>query len=335
MNKDFLRCYMDDSIFKTKKLSPFMKYYRILGFCYYDNNGQPRLIYKVYCFGIFVLFWILYWGFFSVYTSEEYFTLKSATQRLPLILKQTLRFIHIFIASVWVLKNNPFIKDFYTCISCIQDGIKSNERRSHSDLLSCRALSILHFCLITVTSCSFIIKIGNTALEKNCIFILLMLTFIIYVKEEWVILTMLTTKNTLIQLNQYFRKCPITAKNIQKFRKIHTQLVALNLQLNDHFCLMITTWIISSALIIWASGFQIIRLLMSGDNSSKYLLVSYALDALHHLTKMVTVCHYCEAVKEEVISSCYIDSCGELFKYLYFFSKTTLKQEYINWKTTN
>lgn len=277
-----------------------MKYHRVLGFCYYDNKGQPKLIYKIYCFGIFVLFWILYPSLFSIYTTGEYITLKSALPRLPLVLKQTFRTIHIFFTSFWVLKKNPLIKDFHTCISCIQDSMKLTEQGSHSDIFYCRALSLMHFCLLTITACSFVIELGNSATEKIIILMLTTLTFSVYVKEQWLTLTMLTTRNVLIRVNQVFRKFQLTAEDIKNLRRIHTQLTVLNLQVNDNFRLMVTTWMMSSTLIIWASGFQIIRLLMSVDNPSKYLLVTYSSDALHHLTNVMILCHSCEALRKEV-----------------------------------
>lgn len=306
MDDGFVRRYIDSSMFKTKKLSPIMKYYRYVGFCYYDNKGQPKLVYKVYCFVMFVLFWILFPSLLSSYSKREYFTWKSTLQRLPFILKQTLRMMHIFFVSVWVLKKNHFIKEFYTCISCIKERIKLTEQEPHSDVFYCRFLSFLHFCFLSIVGCSFIIEMGNNATEKFSLFALIILTFPLYVKEQCLTLTVLTIRNTLISVNQVFRKFQLAAEDIKHLRRIHTQLTALNIQVNDHFRLMITTWIISSTLIIWASGFQIIRSLISVDDPTKYLIVAYSSDALHHLINIMTLCHYCEALKEEVSSDCYL-----------------------------
>lgn len=302
MNDKFVRRYFDISMFERKKLPPLMKYYRILGFCYYDNNGQPKLIYQAYCFGIFILHLAIIALVLFTYNAETYSALKMVVQRLPMVLKLLLRVTHVIVATTWVLRNNSLIKDFYTCISCIQDGIKSSRPGQHSDLFYFCVFSLLNFCLIFMTSCCLIIEMENSTIEKSLAFLAFTLTFLEYVKEEWLMLSVLTTRNAFNGVNQAFRLLPPNAETIKYFRKIHSQLFLLNLHVNDHFCLMITTWMVSSALTIWDSGFDMIQLLMSTDNPSKYMLIIFLFDALHHLTKMTTVCYYCEGVQEEVSS---------------------------------
>lgn len=304
MNDELVRRYIDISMFKTKKLSSFMKYYRILGFCYYDNNGQPKLIYKAYCFAIFALHLLLISFLVSTYRPEQYFTSLSAVQQIPFFLKQLLRVIHVLVATIWILRNNPLIKDFYNCMSNIQEGIKSTKLELRSDFFYSLTLSFPQFCLVFITSGTFAMELGNNYIEKIDTFFVFMFTFPVYVMEEWLMLTMLTTRNTLIRVNEVFRNFRFTIEDIKHFRTIHTQLVVLNLQVNDHFRLMITTWLISSAMILWASGFQIITMLMSAHNPAKYLLVTFSVDALHHLSKMMIVCYFCESVKEEVRKKC-------------------------------
>lgn len=300
MNNDFVRRYIDFSMFKTKKLSPYMKYYRILGFCYYDNSGQPKLIYKAYCFGIFVLHCLLISFLVSTYTPGKYFKLKNAVQRLPFFLKQLGRVTHVLISTICILKNNPLIKDFYTCISCIRCRIKSTKQESHSDLFYCLVFSLPQLCLVFILSITFAIELGDNSLEKIDTFLVFMLTFPVYVMEEWLTQTMLASRNTLIKVNQVFRECPPTAQDVKNFRTIHSQLAVLSFQINDHFCLMVTTWVATSTMIVWASAFQIIQIFMYVDNPTTYLLVTFSVDILHHLTKMITVCHYCETIKKEV-----------------------------------
>lgn len=277
-------------------------YYRLMGIYYYDDNGRPRFLYKIYCAGMFLLHLFLMLNLTWMYLTSNYFTSKSTIQSSPIIINHILRITHVLVSSGCILRSNKFMTDFHNSISCIQNGVERVERPFGFHKYHYRALHLLQlFLVVTVSSC-YIVETGRSFEEKFIFFVLLMFDYLTYIKEDWLILCMLMIRDTLLSVNNAFQSYPVSSDSIKSFRKIHSKICVLNSQVNEHFGFLVTTWTAASTMIIWGHLFRIIQTLMSSVSSSKYLFIVSVVDTTHHLLKVMTVCHYCEAVKEEVHS---------------------------------
>lgn len=288
---------MRNSAEKMHTLPSIMKHYRLLGFCFYSDNAKSKLIYKVYCFGLFTLQLFMGFSMLAMFLATEEFNSKMVVQRLPFILSQILRIIHFGVTSLCVLQNNRFILDFYTNILQIQNKINPAVKISYPNTFQSR-LSM--FFLIAVTSLCIVFITDIEIVKKLLFSSLTLFNYHEYIKEEWIILSMLTIRDTLTLVNQEFQKNPVTEENVKNFREIHSRLVGLNLQVKDHFRLMITTWVASAGLIISSHLFTFLEMTTSVNSSPKLMLVSAASSALQCTIKLAAVCNCCEAVIEEV-----------------------------------
>lgn len=291
-----MRQYMDISNVRRDHLPPIMKYYRLLGFCYYNNSGQPKIIYKIYCIGVFTSQLILSIILVLQFTSSAYFKSKNAVQQLPAILNQSLRLVHFFVTFLCILRNNTFIKKFYTSIACIQSKMKSTKRPG---LYQFGCISLIQLLLTVLALWNYILDMDTSIFEKVVFVMLFIFSYHEYLKEEWLMLSMLTIKDTLNLVNEVLRKHDLTDGDVKNMRQIHSQLATLNFQLNDHFRWMITTLVITTGMVIWSHSFTVIQMMLS-PLYLKNFFVGHVLNIMHYILKLVVVCYYCENVKKEV-----------------------------------